>query len=212
MYLMNYSFADKGDPSAQNLTDYEHYFVPTGGQPKPGWQEACLLNCITSRGWYQYVTSLAESLDSLYGGHFSCLNTWCSTMSTWAEMLPTFPPTWAPGVTGWTSQVPEGTVWVAGNQVRYAVAYANQQGVSPAGEWGPALTIGTQACPTIQLQPDPRGSAVVYWIFRQVMPAGAAQWNTTVVVGAPNTENGLSTFTDSDDTSLGSTPPPADAR
>lgn len=210
-YLMDYTYEDHGDPSAGTLTGSEASFVPTGQQPKPGWQQTCLLELITGGtpySWWGYVASVAASLDSLYAGHFSCMSSWCTTMQGWAQMLPTLAPGWAPEVVDgrWTKTAPQGTVWAPGNQVRYAAASANEQGCSPPGPWGPAIPVTGQACPTLQLQPDPLGSASVDWVLRQVQVAGSQEFNGTVVVGAPTATGGITLFQDSDTTSLGSPP------
>ena len=61
------------------------------------------------------------------------------------------PPPRAPTVdpNGWTSTTPQPPNWVDGNQVRYAVAFADSTGSGGISPWSPWTTISGKYCPTL---------------------------------------------------------------
>jgi hypothetical protein len=152
----------------------------------------------------EYVISVAAALDALYAPHFACINSWNQSLADWSQKLPVFGPVAAPSIASWTLTAPQGTVWVKGAQIRYAYSYANSTGTSPNGPWSQPVTVDAQACPVLQLQPDPSGSGTAYWIFRQVCPPGASAFNGTIAIGSPDSSQ--TEFTDTDTTTLGPSP------
>lgn len=67
--------------------------------------------------------------------------------AAWAITPPPRPPTIDPN--GWTSTTPQPPNWVDGNQVRYAVAYANASGSGGISPWSAWTTLSGKYCPTL---------------------------------------------------------------
>lgn len=132
-----------------------------------------------------YLTALASYIDSQYQPYIDGLtaaNTtdadgnsiagWLTQLSAWDEGLTPKPPVAAPAIStdagSWAASTPQGTEWIRGATLQYAVAFANTHGISKRGPWSTAVTLGDLAYPTVtDLPVDPMDLATARIVYRQ---------------------------------------------
>jgi hypothetical protein len=90
----------------------------------------------------------------------------------------------------WGADVPQGSNWVTGAKVRYAITNVNGAGTAAAGEWGDWVTIGTRAFALVSSIPvDALGLTVARQVRRQFIdPTGKAGPEQVVAIIANNTD------------------------
>ncbi|HYP97966.1 MAG TPA: hypothetical protein VER96_04780 [Polyangiaceae bacterium] len=197
LHYLQFMISDHGSPAVKTPTSDPIVHPP--GYPT-NVQVAAMTQTFLTTGWLTYVQSVATALDECYATYFATIQTWMQSAAAWANALPLPPVSWTPSVIAWTTQTPNGAVWVPGAQVRYAVINANANGIATPGAWTNWITVTTGGCPTLQLQ-APTGNTQGYWICRQVVLPGSAQFGETVLIYqalAPPWS-----FTDTDASSVG---------
>ncbi len=119
---------------------------------------------------------------------------WLDAIKGWGAILPPAPPKLRPNLLtekDWKSKTPQGSNWVAGNEVQYAMAFVNSKGPSEMGDWCAPISIHEQAFPTIGLPTDPSNSITERWLFRRF-----AQTKDLIVIVAKFKDNTTQTYLD----------------
>jgi hypothetical protein len=125
-----------------------------------------------------YLAKVANELDDAFGGVTAMIAKYQANLASWVEGLTPRAPTTAPkvdhGAGSWKAKTPQGSSWVKGAKVRYAVTFSNPSGSSAQGPWSGWIEIGDDAFPTVVDVPtDPLNLATVRKVHRQfTSPSG----------------------------------------
>ena len=119
-----------------------------------------------------YIQKLNAGMDQRFAGAKQMIQGFQDAIDAWNESLTPRVPGSAPGVDAdlskWHGDTPQGTNWVNGAKVRYAVTFANAAGVGPQGPWGSWTNITSKAWPpVVNLPTDPLSLTTVRHLHRQ---------------------------------------------
>lgn len=81
-----------------------------------------------------HIDAVSSQLQNVYRPSVDTVNKWVASIDEWNRHLEPRAPTTAPTVKDGSGTVPVGK-WQEGARVRYAVAFANERGVSSQGPW-----------------------------------------------------------------------------
>lgn len=116
-----------------------------------------------------YVKNISDQLDAKYGGSLKAAQKWAASIQEWNQHLPPLKPQKKVSINndGWGDKVPQGSDWVVGNAVSYALAYANASGPSPMGSWSEYFEIKNKAFPSLNIPVDMSQMGTARWIYRR---------------------------------------------
>jgi hypothetical protein len=156
--------------SVRNDDEDTHYIMDTYED------DPCSRKTISSKPQVEknrdgYVRQTASEIDGMVKKARETVTGWKSSLDLFATLLPPPAPHKAPTVTALKggSPTPQGTRWVKGNKVQYAVGLKNEKGPSDAGPWSTALMIGDTAFAQVSLPDPPAGfEACTQLVYRRV--------------------------------------------
>jgi len=166
----------------QAVGDYDStHFIPDGGGSSQ-------LQLGLAR--FGYLANLTTQFEAKYADAKKTIAAWSDSINQWRQHLPPQPPASAPVVVAVTgTKTPRGSNWIDGNEVQYAVLFANSApsnptGPSPLGPWSALLRIGETAYATLTSIPqDPLHMATHIWVYRRFAESQKARLVTVLPAG-----------------------------
>lgn len=165
-HLYGWGFVDAAteNPDMENSrsTDEPKHYVDRGPLKTPPVTPPVELADARTK----YVSKLA----SVYESRKETVTKWETSLQSWSSHIPPTAPKSAPTIpegAKWMATSPQGKNWVEGNQVSYALAFANDSGPGPIGPWGEWAPIEESAFPTVTVPTDQLQIASARWIYRR---------------------------------------------
>ena len=144
-----------------------------------------------------YVAGVNQALDAVVGSARTVALGWKTRLEEFETIMPPNPPATAPTATAKSGgpSTPQGTDWVSGNKVQYAVQFRNDTtGLSDLGPWSNLLTIANTAYATVaDIPADPLKLTTSVHVHRQFVGSGGKTGNPQVV---SILQPGVTTFDD----------------
>jgi hypothetical protein len=143
---------------------------------------------------YFLANTFGPAFDADYQSQRAMLKGFTDAIADWNKKIaPPKPSNLAaadPDLTKWGADAPQGSNWVAGTKVRYAITNVNGAGTATAGDWGDPVTIGTRAFALVSSIPvDAMGLTAARQLRRQFTdPTGKAGSEQVVAIIANNTD------------------------